>query len=246
MPAVDYPEDSFQTIAGSGDWWEPDDSREMIRGQLVWAHVQFYDEIPLQLLPIRADDRTHGAAVLRAEPLRANQGRTEFEALPVAALPRRDGADGFVVNRAKRRPCLVLAGVEPTRVTDRDGKGQPNWSVAPFAIVAPYYSADQEGRAGYRPALVERIRHARYRQFFYDRLPVGGTSESIMRFDQAFPVSHNAQSHERTGFRLSDRALTLVDEWLGWFVTGDAPQGELAAFRELIAATEAETGQPDT
>jgi hypothetical protein len=166
MPTVDYSEDSFQSIAASGAWWETDDSKELIRGQLVWAHVQFFDEIPLQLLPIRADDKNHGAAVLRAEPLRANQRLTEVETLPVAALPRRDGADGFVVNRAKRRPCLILAGVAPTRVTDRDGKGQPKWSVAPFAIAAPYYSADQDGRAGYNPAIVERIRHAHYRQFF--------------------------------------------------------------------------------
>ena len=88
--------------------------------------------------------------------------------------------------------------------------------------------------------LVERIRHARYRQFFYDRLPLGGTSESILRFDQMFPVSHNAQSHERTGFRLSDRALELLDEWLDWFVTGDAPHGEFGAFRDLTAAMDAQ------
>jgi hypothetical protein len=238
MAAVEYPEDSFQAIAASGAWWEADDSKELLRGQLVWAHVQFFDEIPFQLLPVRADDRSHGEAVLRAEPLRANQRASEHEALPVAALPRRDGADAFIVNRAKRRPCLILAGVQPTRVTDRDGRGQPNWTVAPFAVAAPYYSADQDGRAGYNPVLVERIRHARYRQFFVDRLPVGSTSESILRFDQMYPVSHNAQNHERTGFRLSVRALTLVDEWLDWFVTGDAPQGELAAFRELIADME--------
>lgn len=53
-----------------------------------------------------------------------------------------------------------MAGVEPTRVTDMDARGQPKWSVAPFAIAAPFYSADQDGRAGYNPAFVERIRHA--------------------------------------------------------------------------------------
>jgi hypothetical protein len=236
MRTVDYPEDSFQSIAASGPWWETDDSKELIRGQLVWAHVQFFDEIPLQLLPVRAEDRSHGQAILRAEPLRAFQRHSEHEALPVAALPRRDGADGFVVNRAKRRPCLILAGVEPTRVTERDRRGQPNWSVAPFAVAAPYYSADRDSRAGYNPILVERIRHARYRQFFVDRLPVGSTSESILRFDQMFPVSHNSHSHERTGFRLSDNALALMDEWMDWFVTGDASQGELGVFRDLIAS----------
>lgn len=238
MPRVDYPEDSLQTIAASGAWWEADDSNELIRGQLVWAHVQFFDEIPNQLLPTRADATVHTTAIFNAVPLRANQRRPEYEALPVAALPRLDGADAFVVNRAKRRPCLILAGVQPTRVTDRDSRGQPNWTVAPFALAAPFYSADQDGRAGYNPALVEHIRHARYRQFFVDHLPDGSTRESILRFDQMFPISHNAQSHKRTGFRLSVKALELMDEWLDWFVTGDAPQGELAEFRELIASTE--------
>ena len=32
----------------------------------------------------------------------------------------------------------------------------------------------------------------------------------------------------------------LLDEWLDWFIMGNAPQGELAAFRELIAAMEAQ------
>jgi hypothetical protein len=120
MPSVEYPEDSFQTIGISGSWWEADDSKELVRGQLVWAHVQFFDEIPLQLLPKRSDDQQHASAILRAVPLRADQKRSEHELLPVAALPRLDGADGFVVNRAKRRPCLILGGVEPTRVSDQD------------------------------------------------------------------------------------------------------------------------------
>ena len=47
------------------------------------------------------------------------------------------------------------------------------------------------------------------------------------------------QSHERRGWRLSDKALLLVDEWLDWFIAGGTPQGELAAFRELIATYEA-------
>lgn len=243
MPPNEFPEDSIQSIAGTGDWWERDDSKELVRGKLVWAHVQFFDEIPLQLLPIRDDDHTHKTAVVKAEPLRANQRRQQYEALPVAALPRRDGADGFVVNRAKRRPCLILGGAEPTQVLQRDSKGQPNWSIAPFAIAVPYYSVAQAGRAGYAPRLVELIRHARYRQFFYDRLPLGGSDESILRFDQAFPLSHNAQSHADAGYRLSQSALALVDEWLDWFITGRMPGQDLGDYRDLITSLEAEVGE---
>lgn len=243
MPWVEFPDNSIQTLAGSGGWWEADDSKELVRGQLVWAYVPFFDEIPLRLLPMRVDERKHDVIRLKAEPLRANQKLGQIEQLPVAALPRA-GADGFVVNRTKRRPCLILAGVAPTLVTERDGKGQPKWTIAPFALAAPYYSADQDRRAGYSPALVERIRHGKYRQFFYDRLPLGSTSESILRFDQMFPVSHNWQSHERTGFRLSDKALSLVDEWLVWYATGDLREGELADYRTLMADTEAQATKP--
>jgi hypothetical protein len=241
MPSVEYPVDSYQTLGISGTWWEPNDSKELVRGQLVWAHVQFFDEIPMQLLPKRSDDRQHGSAILQAVPLRANQKRSEHESLPVTALPRRDGADGFVVNRAKCRPCLILGGAEPTRVSDLDSKGQPNWSVAPFALAAPYYSVDQVGRAGYRPELVEKIRHARFRQLFYEKLPLKTTSESILRFDQAFPLSHQSQSYVATGYRLGPLALAAVDEWFDWYITGIlSREGELHEFRECMRAYEME------
>lgn len=239
MPPIDFPDDCIQSLLANTSWWETTETKELIRGQLVWAHVQFFDEIPMQLIPERADAREHKSAILRAVPLRANQRRSEHESLPVAALPRRDGSDGFVVNRAKRRPCLILGGTEPTRVTDRDRKGQPKWSVAPFALAAPYYTATQQGRAGYRPELVEKIRHVRYRQFFYDHLPLNTEGESILRFDQAFPLSHHNNSYVGTGFRLSDAALIALDDWLDWYITGALPEGELAAFRTIMAEYDA-------
>lgn len=240
MPRTDFPEDCVQFYADADGWWQEDQSKELARGQLVWAHVQFFSEIPLQLIPERDDARDHKSAMLRAVPLRANQRQSEHESLPVAALPRRDGADGFIVNRAKRRPCLILGGVEPTRVLERDSKGQPNWSIAPYALAVPYYSADQDGRAGYRPELVEKIRHARYRQFFYDCLPLENTRESILRFDQAFPLSHQPQSYQSTGYRLSDRAQVALDDWLDWYITGLLPEGALQEFRELMQAYDAD------
>lgn len=148
MPSVEHPEDSFQTIGVSDLWWDADETKELVRGKLVWAHVQFFDEIPLQLLPKRSDDRQHTSAILQAFPLRADQKRSEHETLPVAALE--------------------------------------------------------------------------------------STSESILRFDQAFPLSHQPQSYVSTGYRLSPLALDAVDEWLDWYITGMLPEGELRGFSELM------------
>jgi hypothetical protein len=103
----------------------------------------------------------------------------------------------------------------------------------------PYYSADQVGRAGYRPELVEKIRHARYRQFFYEKLPLETTSESILRFDQAFPLSHQPQNYVATGYHLSSLALEAVDEWLDWYITGMLSEGELREFREYMRSLDA-------
>ncbi len=243
MPPVDYPEDCIQALNPAGRWWEEDTSTGLVRGKLVWAHVQFFSEIPLQLIPKRAEERGHKYADVEPQPLRADGRRAQYEVLPIAAMPRLHGADAFAVNRCKRRPCLILAGAEPTYVEDRYRRGQPNWSVAPFALAAPYYTADQELRAGYRPDLVERIRHGHYRQFFYERLPMDDKRESILRFDQMFPVSHNSVSFNATGYRLAPDALALLDEWFDWYVNHDSGDEELRAFQRIMTEAESEAGR---
>jgi hypothetical protein len=56
-----------------------------------------------------------------------------------------------------------------------------------------------------------------------DMLPAPGSTESLIRFDQAMPVGWHHNAYEQTGYRLSDEALALLDDWLRWLWTGVAP-----------------------
>ncbi|MBU1566987.1 MAG: hypothetical protein KJ630_15365 [Proteobacteria bacterium] len=83
-------------------------------------------------------------------------------------------------------------------------KNIPMKSYAKTVFLAPYYGADQEGRAGYSSRLMERIRHAEYPQFFTDSLPIDGkTKESILRLDHLQSFGFYFNSFELTGFKLS-------------------------------------------
>ena len=115
----------------------------------------------------------------------------------------------------------------------------PKYMTAPTILVAPHYGVDRNGsRAGYNREFVERIRHCEYPQFVWNPLPNGGPKESILRLDQLQPIGAHYNSHSVLEFRLSDDALSVVDELIQWLVWGGVPEdGDIAAYRELIEET---------
>ena len=127
--------------------------------------------------------------------------------------------------QGEKRPCLVL-GVEQPEVENKIRAGMPKILTSPTILVAPYYGADKDGkRSGYNSELVERIRHAEYPQFFWDKLPVRGPKESILRFDRIQPVGLHHDSYEHSGYALSDDAVDLIiDDWLTWVFYGGLPE----------------------
>lgn len=91
-------------------------------------------------------------------------------------------------------------------------------------MVAPYYGADQSGSSGgWKPEFVSRIRRCEYPQYVWDRLPLKGRDESILRLDHAQPIGKHGDSYELTGYVLHDEALGMVDEYLTWLVKGFLP-----------------------
>lgn len=77
-------------------------------------------------------------------------------------------------------------------------------------------------RAGFNPEFVRRVRRGIYPQFMWDTLPVGGsTAESILRLDHVQPIGRHHDSIEFTPYRLSEDALSILDEWLRWLIKGD-------------------------
>lgn len=227
----DYPTDSIQNMTDA--WWEEDKSKTICRGALVWTYVQFYSQVPCELVAERVEAERHDTAFLTARPLHAGGRRSEACSLPVAGLPRLDGADCYIANRAKKRPCLVLGAVDRKPVAKTLISGMSKSATHEFFLVAPYYSADQQARSGYNPQFVERIMHAEYSRFFWEFLPGNHGHESILRFDQIQPVGLHHQAYDHFGYRLSCEALCLTDEWLNWLLYEKGGEN-LCAFRELV------------
>lgn len=227
----DFPYDSLQAM--TDEWWEEDASKTICRGALVWTYVQFYSQVPYELIVERAEAEQHGRALVHAKPLHAGARKSESESLPVAGFPHLAGADCFIANRAKKRPCLVLGAVDRKRVEKKWAKSMSSGMKNDFFLVAPYFSIEQKGRGGCPPEFVERIMHAEYSRYFWDSLPGKYGHESILRFDQTQPVSHHHQAFEHFGYRLSRAALRLVDEWLDWLIY-DRNGEDLPSFREMV------------
>jgi len=233
----DYPEDCIQNL--TRPWWQEDAEKTVCRGAIVRTYVQYYSLIPMELVPQRVDPERHDVALLEVRPLHADRrrGAGAAAALPVAGLPRLEGADCHIINRAKKRPCLVIGSIDHMAIERGLTTGMSKWATHEFILVAPFYGVEQKERAGFNQAFVERIKHANYSRFFWDMLPDQNRLESILRFDQIQPVGLHHQAHEHLGYRLSDEAMLICDEWLNWLIYG--VDGEnIRSFRELIASLE--------
>jgi len=229
-----HPDDSIQKVfLNNEDWWIKCDTGSISRGCLIYAYIQYYGQIPIELKAKRVDATNHTTATFEAKPLSAMGKPSMLEVLPVAPLPRLDGADCHLVHRAKKRPCLVLSTIERPLINPALTRGMSNYQTANFFLVAPSYGVEESKRSGYRREFAERIKHAEYPQFFWDYLPHSGGEESILRLDQIQPVADHYHSYSETGYRLNDKALLIVDIWLNWLMTGEM-DSNFAAFRELF------------
>lgn len=211
-----YPDESVQGLLG-GDWWVEDKSTVVNRGRLVRAFVPHVDQMPFLLVPTgRTEAREHRLADCEIKPLNIT-APLDRARLPVAGLPCYEG-EVRTVHRAKKRPLLILAEAGPD-VPSKLVTGIPKTSTSHLFIGAPFYGVDQSGkRAGYPPEFVNRVRHCEYKQFFWDKLPLSGAEESLLRLEHIQPVGAHYMSLEVTPWRLSEDALILIDEWLQWFV----------------------------
>ena len=189
-----YPEDCVQSIVGSADWWITNDKEELCRGALVFVFVPHVDQVPYTFEPIgRTEADQHDSAEVRVAPLRVNQPLKKTD-LPIAAMPLHSG-EVWTAYRAKKRPCLIISSASPS-IDCETTKGMAKHSTAPTVLVMPYYGATRNGRrGGYRPEFVERIRYCEYPQFLWDKLPIHGPEESILRLGHLQPVGTHYNSY---------------------------------------------------
>jgi hypothetical protein len=230
-----FPDDSIQSILDSNiSWWEKTESKSIERGFLVKAFLPHVDQVPYTVIPkARKNPKCHDRAYVQIRELDIKHPRTR-EDLPVAAMSLND-KEIWAAYRAKKRLCLVMA-VTRQKVNPADRRHMPKSSTAQTLLVVPYYGADQDGtRAGWNPKLVELVRHIVYPQFYVDMLPLNGPLESIGRFDQLQPIGRMYNSYETTGYKLSSKALNVVDELFHNYLYGLVKKGsDLYAFIELI------------
>ena len=231
---MNYPDDSIQASIDPSPWWIKHEEKCLERGCLVAAFVPHIDQIPYTVIPKgRKQAEEHGTAEVEIKPLEIKKPR-RYSSLPVAAMPIFDN-EILTAYRAKKRPCLVL-GAQTPHVDDRYRRGMPKKSTAPVVLAAPYYGADKDGkRAGYHAELVDRIRHAKYAQFLVDSLPIGGPKESILRLDHLQPIGTHYNSYELTGYKLSEDALKIMDEWLHWLIYSRVPNEDDSFIRDFQA-----------
>jgi hypothetical protein len=68
-----------------------------------------------------------------------------------------------------------------------------------------------------------------------DSLPLGKNTESVLRLDHIQPVGDHHTYYEALPHQLSEDAITVIDEWIEWLLTGQLPDaGTLAAARSLL------------
>lgn len=234
-----YPEDSVQHYCLP--WWIRTDHRQVQRGRLLWAFVPHIDQHPFILVAEgRSEATEHGSADYRFEPLRGSNLPIGAR-LPVAGLPEYPG-EVRLVYRAKRRPVLVLA-TGGTDIPKALRTGAARYQTNQTLLAAPYYGADQGGATGgWKPELVARIRRCEYPQYMWDKLPLKGRDESILRLDHLQPIGKHGESYELTEFQLTDDALQIIDDYLTWLLRGGLPAGSvLIDFRkELLDLSESE------
>lgn len=240
--AMNYPDDCLQKIIDPENWWETTEGSSLERGSLIWAFAPHVEQTPVAFEPIgRSNPTEHGQAEVQVTQIKVNQPLKQVT-LPVAALPKYDN-EVWTAYRAKKRPMLVLGGVNCPTIEKELIKGKPKGHTSPVFVAAPFFGVDEGSgkRAGYSSAFVERVRHCEYPQFVWDQLPFksGRTpKESILRLDQIRPIGNHHNSYSLTGFRMSEGALDIIDDLLSWVIwDGLDPDSILVDYRSQIENT---------
>jgi hypothetical protein len=194
--------------------------------------VPYPDMKPFRLVPVGRGDnpRQHDSASYRIEEFRTGEAVSGISTLPVAGVPLRLG-ENYLVRRGKLRPALVVATGGPS-IPRELRAGAPHWQSNPTLLVAPYYGASADGtRGGWKPEFVQRIQRIEYSQYFWDDLPIGGSEVgSILRLDHVFPVGGDPSNWQATPHRVSNEAMSFIDEWLSWHLTGGLASGGVLEF----------------
>jgi hypothetical protein len=209
-------------------WWTSTEEGAIRPGRLIWAYVPHVDQHPYVVVPEgRTDPEDHASADYRFQPFNIKSPPSDAK-LPVAGLPHYPD-EVRLVYRAKKRPLLVLSGSgSPVEAALRVGAAR--YQTNPTILAAPYYSCESR----WKKEFVERIMRCSYPQYMFDILPVPGGRESILRLDHVQPIGAHSEAYEPTGFKLTARALELVEQQFRWLRTAVLEKAELFEIRNTL------------
>lgn len=233
--AKKFPDDCIQALGEQ--WWCREADPRLRRGRLLRAMVPFTSQQPYVLIPEGRNDPTeHSEARYKVKPLRVVDGlpRAANDHLPVAALPEIPG-EGYVALRGKIRPVIIVSTGGPD-LPPALRVGSARSQTAPMLLVVPTFGADRDGkRGGINAEFAKRIRRCEYPHFIWDRLPLPGAEESIIRLDHLMPIARHENAYRVTDWCLTPYGLDVFDEWVQWLLTGTLPKyGNVLTARELL------------
>ncbi len=221
---MSYPDDAIQSLVAP--WWTSTQSSTLARGRLVYAFVQRADAHSFALtVEGRKEPAEPSSARMRLSPLRSD-APPKPPSPPSPAVPL-EANEAWCVRRAHWRPCLVVgvtgpAVHRPLRTAERETP------VGPALLLAPY-----DDVAALDAGFVARARRAEYPHLLWDRLPLASDREVLLRLDQMQPIGRDPLGFEWTEHALSPAALSVLDAWLAWNLTGALAPGDLRDFRDL-------------
>jgi hypothetical protein len=217
-----YPNDCPQAF--TENWWIRDEKQELDHGRLLWAFVPHVDQVPMALVPKgRTQATEHHLVDCEVVPAHSNN-IFQRSSLPVAAIPCHKG-EVRTVYRSKVRPVLLI--VPPCEEVPKTlMSSKPKRLTKATALVAPFFGRDEGTgkRAGFSEAFVNRVKHCEYPRFIWDKLPIDGAEESILRLDHLLPMSTLEVAFKKTPWKLSEEAFFIVKEWFEWYYLNRLPE----------------------
>ena len=218
---IKWPEDSVQGFVGT--WWERDPHGRATRGALAYAWVPHVEQVPKQfILKGRSEAKDHSSFKVSVRPFSGSGAKSQAPmGLPIAAVPLH--ADEILLGlTAKERPVLIISdGPRLPGPIERS----PRW--AGKLLIAPYIELIGKKGASCAPReFVTQTRRAHYANLIWDMPPSEvGTVESILRLDCIQPIAQGSAALRMSGWRLSNLAMEVIEDWFVWLRKGGLPKG---------------------
>ncbi|MCK5345747.1 MAG: hypothetical protein KAR20_20195 [Candidatus Heimdallarchaeota archaeon] len=225
------------------EWWVEDISKELAPGRLIWLYYPYMNVIPYEFIAEErvdsagnSDSTNHDNLGFVIREFRMSE-RAYRPRLPVSSFPKADN-EIYLISKAKKRPAIVIANDKTGFSILKDLKQGISWQKQPSLIVAPYYGVEaNDGRKGFPPNFVERVRLCEYPELMYAKLPFHSqnTEESLLYLKHMAAVGRHHETVEPTKYCLSEDAMCFFEEQLKWYIFNEfESNGLIADFRKEV------------